>query len=36
MGYRTGSSNEVAEEGMIKITHQEGDLLMMECLDFDV
>ena len=36
MGYRTGSSNEVAEEGIIKITHQEGDLLLMECLDFDV
>jgi thiamine pyrophosphokinase len=36
MGYRTGSSNEVAEDGMIKITHQEGDLLLMECLDFDV
>jgi thiamine pyrophosphokinase len=27
MGYRTGSSNEVAEDGMIKITHEEGDLL---------
>jgi thiamine pyrophosphokinase len=33
MGYRTGSSNEVAEDGMVKITHQEGDLLMMECVD---
>jgi thiamine pyrophosphokinase len=33
MGYRTGSSNEVAEDGMIKITHQEGNLLMMECSD---
>jgi thiamine pyrophosphokinase len=33
MGYRTGSSNEVAEDGMIKITHQEGDLLLMECVD---
>jgi thiamine pyrophosphokinase len=33
MGYRTGSSNEVAEDGMIKITHQEGNLLMMECVD---
>ena len=33
IGYRTGSSNEVEEDGMIKITYQEGDLLMMECLD---
>ena len=33
MGYRTGSSNEVAEDGMIKITHGEGDLLLMECVD---
>ena len=33
MGYRTGSSNEVAEDGMIKITHEDGDLLLMECLD---
>ncbi len=36
MGYRTGSSNEVAEDGMIKVTYEEGDLLLMECLDFDV
>jgi thiamine pyrophosphokinase len=33
IGYRTGSSNEVAEDGMVKITYQEGDLLMMECSD---
>lgn len=33
MGYRTGSSNEVKEDGMIKITHEEGDLLLMECVD---
>lgn len=33
MGYRTGSSNEVEEDGMIKITYKEGDLLMMECVD---
>ena len=36
MGYRTGSSNEVKEDGMIKITHGEGNLLLMECVDFDV
>jgi thiamine pyrophosphokinase len=36
IGYRTGSSNEVEEEGMVNITHEEGDLLLMECLDFDV
>ncbi|MCU0467497.1 MAG: thiamine diphosphokinase [Arcicella sp.] len=33
MGYRTGSSNEVAEDGIIQITHQQGDLLLMECVD---
>ena len=33
MGYRTGSSNEVEEDGMVKITYGEGDLLMMECVD---
>ncbi len=33
MGYRTGSSNEVKEDGMIKISHEEGDLLLMECVD---
>lgn len=33
LGYRTGSSNAVAEDGIIKITHDQGDLLLMECLD---
>ena len=33
IGYRTGSSNEVEKDGMVKITYQEGDLLMMECVD---
>jgi thiamine pyrophosphokinase len=33
LGYRIGSSNEVAEDGIIKISHQKGDLLMMECKD---
>lgn len=33
IGYRTGSSNEVEEDGMVIITYQEGDLLMMECVD---
>lgn len=33
IGYRTGSSNEVEEDGMIKITYKEGDLLLMECVD---
>ncbi len=33
IGYRTGSSNEVLEDGIVKITYQEGDLLMMECID---
>ncbi len=33
MGYRTGSSNHVTKDGIVSITHQEGDLLLMECLD---
>ena len=33
IGYRTGSSNEVAEEGFVKISHKTGDLLLMECWD---
>ncbi|SFA69479.1 thiamine pyrophosphokinase [Flavobacterium swingsii] len=33
IGYRTGSSNHVAEDGIVTIEHQKGDLLMMECLD---
>lgn len=33
IGYRTGSSNHVAEDGLVTIEHQEGDLLLMECMD---
>lgn len=33
IGYRTGSSNEVKEDGLVKISYQNGDLLMMECND---
>lgn len=33
IGYRTGSSNHVIEDGIVKIQHQEGDLLLMECWD---
>ncbi len=33
IGYRTGSSNHVAKDGIVTITHTEGDLLLMECLD---
>ncbi len=33
LGYRTGSSNEAAEDGFVKITYEKGDLLMMECND---
>ena len=33
MGYRTGSSNHVTKDGIVTITHQDGDLLLMECLD---
>jgi thiamine pyrophosphokinase len=33
IGYRTGSSNHVAKDGLVIIEHNEGDLLLMECLD---
>ena len=33
IGYRTGSSNHVAEDGVVTIEHISGDLLLMECCD---
>lgn len=33
IGYKTGSSNHVAKDGIVKIEHSEGDLLLMECMD---
>ncbi|HEX8561349.1 MAG TPA: thiamine diphosphokinase [Flavobacterium sp.] len=33
IGYRTGSSNSAKEDGIVKITYDSGDLLMMECTD---
>ncbi len=33
IGYRTGSSNHVAEDGIVSIEHTNGDLLLMECWD---
>ena len=33
IGYRSGSSNHVAQDGIVSITHTEGDLLLMECWD---
>ena len=33
IGYRTGSSNEVQEDGIVTIEHHQGDLLLMECVD---
>jgi thiamine pyrophosphokinase len=33
IGYRTGSSNKTAVDGVVVIEHKEGDLLMMECFD---
>jgi thiamine pyrophosphokinase len=33
MGYRTGSSNFVTQDGIVVIEHETGDLLLMECLD---
>ena len=33
MGYRTGSSNSVLNDGIVTISHSSGDLLLMECHD---
>lgn len=33
MGYRIGNSNSVAQDGLVEITHSDGDLLLMECYD---
>lgn len=33
IGYKTGSSNHVIEDGLVIIKHLEGDLLLMECID---
>ena len=33
LGYRTGNSNEAAQDGFVRIEAQTGDLLIMECWD---
>jgi thiamine pyrophosphokinase len=33
IGYRTGSSNHVTNDGIVTIKHDQGDLLLMECTD---
>lgn len=33
MGYRTGNSNEVVTDGLVRISSADGDLLIMECWD---
>lgn len=33
IGYRTGSSNHVTKDGIVTIIHEQGDLLLMECMD---
>ncbi len=33
LGYRTGSSNKVVQDGMVTLSYKEGDLLIMECHD---
>lgn len=33
LGYRTGSSNEAATDGIVTISYESGDLLLMECKD---
>jgi thiamine pyrophosphokinase len=33
IGYRTGSSNHAAKDGIVTIEHATGDLLLMECID---
>ena len=34
IGYRSGSSNHVVNDGIVIIEHDAGDLLMMECTDW--
>ena len=33
IGYKTGSSNHVLQDGIVIIEHNDGDLLLMECID---
>jgi len=33
LGYRLGNSNHVAQDGIVTITHETGDLLLLECID---
>jgi thiamine pyrophosphokinase len=33
LGYRNGNSNEVLNDGIVKITYESGDLILMECHD---
>ena len=33
LGYRSGNSNHVSQDGIVTITHETGDLLLMECID---
>ena len=33
MGYKIGNSNHVTTDGLVKIEHKQGDLLLMECWD---
>lgn len=33
MGYRIGNSNSALQDGIVEISHTDGDLLMMECFD---
>jgi len=33
LGYRSGNSNACARDGIVKITYETGDLLLMECHD---
>jgi thiamine pyrophosphokinase len=33
IGYKTGSSNHVTEDGVVYIEHLSGDLILMECWD---
>jgi thiamine pyrophosphokinase len=33
LGYRSGNSNSVKNEGFVRISYESGDLLLMECTD---
>ena len=34
LGYKNGNSNHVKQDGIVVVEHEKGDLLLMECFDY--